>query len=43
MVGGYIVKGMLNLELPSRRKKGRPQKRFMDAVKEDLQRVGVKR
>lgn len=32
---------MLNMELPGRRKRGRLQGRFRDAVKEDMQRVGV--
>lgn len=37
----YIAQKMLNIELPSRRKTQRPEKRFMDVVKEDLQRLGV--
>lgn len=31
----------MNMEMPGRRKKGRPKKRLMDAVKEDMERVGV--
>lgn len=42
-VCGYTEKRMLNKKIQSRRKKGRPQTRFMDAVKEDIQRVGVTR
>jgi len=30
----------MEMELPGRRKKGRPKRRFMDVVK-DMQRVGV--
>lgn len=32
---------MLNMELPERKKRGRPQKRFMDAVQEAMQRAGA--
>lgn len=32
---------MLNNELPGRSKSERPQKRFVDVVKEDLQKFGV--
>ena len=38
---GYIGRRMLEMELPSRRRRGRP-KRFIDAVKEDMQVVGVR-
>lgn len=38
IVGGQ---GMLKLELSGRRTRRKPQRRFMDAVKEDMQRVGV--
>lgn len=31
---------MLNIEVPGRRKTGTPQRRFVDTVKEDMQRVG---
>lgn len=37
----YIAQKMLNIELPGKRKTQRPEKRFMDVVKEDLQRLGV--
>lgn len=29
------------MELPSRWKRGRPQKRFMDVVRKDMKRVGA--
>lgn len=29
------------MELPGKRKRGRSQRRFVDVVKEDMQRVGV--
>lgn len=32
---------MLNVELSGRKKRGRPQGRFMHAVREDMQSVGV--
>uniref|UniRef100_A0A0E9T304 Uncharacterized protein n=1 Tax=Anguilla anguilla TaxID=7936 RepID=A0A0E9T304_ANGAN len=32
---------MLEMELPGRRKRGRPKRRFMDMVREDLQVVGA--
>lgn len=31
---------MLNMELAGRREKGRPEKRFMNVVKEDLKGIG---
>ena len=34
--------GRRMLELPGRRRRGRPKRRFMDAVKEDMQVVGVR-
>jgi hypothetical protein len=33
---------MLNLELPGKRARGRPKRRFMDVVKEDMKVVGVR-
>ena len=39
----YIGSRMLRLELPGRRPRGRPKKRFMDVVKEDMKVVGVRK
>ncbi|KAL7841080.1 hypothetical protein SRHO_G00247710 [Serrasalmus rhombeus] len=39
---GYIGQRMLEMELPGRRRRGRPQRRFMDVVKVDMEMVGVK-
>lgn len=33
---GYISKSMLNFERPGRRPRGRPEKRFLNVVKEDM-------
>ncbi|KAF7662280.1 hypothetical protein LDENG_00240050 [Lucifuga dentata] len=33
---------MLRLELPGRRPRGRSERRFMDAVKEDMKLVGLR-
>ena len=33
---------MIEMELPSRRRRGWPKRRYMDAVKEDMQVVGVR-
>ncbi|KAI5086740.1 hypothetical protein C0J45_2291, partial [Silurus meridionalis] len=38
----YIGRRMLKMEPPGRRKRGRPKRRFMDVVREDMQVVGVK-
>ena len=38
---GYIGRRMLRMELPGKRKRGRPKRRFMDAVKEDMAEVEV--
>ncbi|KAI5093285.1 hypothetical protein C0J45_16423, partial [Silurus meridionalis] len=39
---GYIGRRMLRMESPGRRKRGRPRRRFMDVVREDMQVFGVK-
>ena len=40
---GYIGIRMLRMELPGKRKRGRPKRRFMDVVKEDMAEVEVDR
>ena len=32
---------MLELDMPGRRRRGRPKRRFVDAVKEDMQMMGA--
>ena len=39
---GYVGRRMLKMELPGKRKRGRPKRRFMDVVKEDMAEVEVK-
>uniref|UniRef100_A0A3B3BTI6 ribonuclease H n=1 Tax=Oryzias melastigma TaxID=30732 RepID=A0A3B3BTI6_ORYME len=38
----YIGRRMLSLELPGKRSRGRPKRRFMDAVNEDMKVAGVR-
>lgn len=38
---GYTGQRKVNMKLSARRKRGRPQRRFMDVAKEDMQRAGV--
>ena len=38
---GYIGRRMLMMELPGKRKRGRPKSRFMDAAREDMAVVEV--
>ena len=38
---GYIGRRMLRMELTGKRKRGRPNRRFMDVVKEDMVEVEV--
>ena len=38
---GYIGRRMLRMELPEKRKRGRPKRRVMDVVKEDMAEVEV--
>ena len=38
---GYIGRRMLRMELPGKRKRRRPKRRFMDVVKEDTAEVEV--
>ena len=35
-------KNMMEMELPGKRKRGRPKRRFLDVVKEDMAEVGAK-
>ena len=38
----YVGRKMIEMELLGKRRRGRPKRRFLDAVKEDMQEVGVK-
>ena len=38
---GYIGRRILRMELPRKRKRGSPKRRFMDVLKEDMAEVGV--
>uniref|UniRef100_A0A8C4T6K4 Luteinizing hormone/choriogonadotropin receptor n=1 Tax=Erpetoichthys calabaricus TaxID=27687 RepID=A0A8C4T6K4_ERPCA len=38
---GYVGRRVLRIELPGKRKRGRPKRRFMDVVREDILVVGV--
>lgn len=38
---GYTGERILDIELPGMRKRGRPQRRFVDVVMEDIQTDGV--
>ena len=38
----YVGRKMLEMKLPGKRRRGRPKKRFLDAVKEDMREVSVK-
>ena len=38
----YIERKMMEMELPGKRKRGRPKRRFLDVVKEDMGKVGAK-
>ena len=37
----YVGKRVLGMELPGKRRQGRPKRKFMDAVKEDMRALGV--
>ena len=38
---GYIGRRMMRMELPGKRKRGRPERRFMDVAKEYTSKVDV--
>ena len=38
----YIGRKMMETELPGKRKRGRPKRRFLDVVKDDMGEVGAK-
>ena len=38
---GYIGRRMLTMELPGKRKRGTPKRRFIDAVRQDMTAVDV--
>ena len=38
----YVGRKMMEMELPEKRKRGRPKRRFLDVVKEDMGEVGAK-
>ena len=38
----YVGKRMMEMALPGRRKKGRPKRKWMDLVREDMERVGAR-
>ena len=38
----YVDKRMMEMAVPGKRKKGRPRRRWMDLVREDMERVGAR-
>ena len=39
---GYVGKTMMEMAVPSRSKRGRPRRRWLDLAKEDMERFGAK-
>ena len=37
----YVAKRMMEMEVPGIRKRGRPKRRWMDLMREDMERVGA--
>ena len=38
----YVGRKVMEMELPEKRKRGRPKRRFLDVVKEDMRKVSAK-
>ena len=38
----YVGRKMMEMELPEKKRRGRPKRRFLDVVKEDMGKVGAK-
>ena len=38
----YVGRKMMEMELPGKRRRGKPKRRFLDVVKEDMEEVGAK-
>ena len=38
----YVGRKMMEMELLGKRRRGRPKRRFLDVIKEDMKEVGVK-
>ena len=43
MVMDYVGRRVLEMELPRRRKRGRPKRKWMESVKEDMDLKGILR
>ena len=39
---GYVGKRMIEMAIPGKRKRGRPERRWMDLVREDVKMVGAR-
>ena len=39
---GYVGKRMVKMAIPGKRKRGRPKRRWMDSVREDMEIVGAR-